>query len=49
MRENKRAINYDHDNMYDASMRDARPLGTAAKIAQFSAASSPSPFDRRSK
>jgi hypothetical protein len=49
MIENMMAIDYDDDNMYDACMRDPCPLGTAAKIARFSAASSPSPFDRRSK
>jgi hypothetical protein len=43
------AINYDHDNMYDPCLIEPRSLPTAAKIAQFSAASSPSLFGRRSK
>jgi len=49
MKENMRAIDYDNDNIYDACMVDPRLLGTAAKTAQFSAASSPSPFDRRAE
>jgi hypothetical protein len=44
-----RTIDYDDDNMYDVRMTDPRPLRTAARTAQFSAASSPSPFDTRSK